>query len=77
MTKVQIRFHLQRPLDESLLARISDTYSIYGFLRVQVSPSLDSLSVEYDATRLTPAEVESALVGVGIPVEPASPALSS
>ncbi len=77
MTKVQIRFRLQRPLDDVLMARISDAHSIYGIHRVQVAPSLDSLTVEYDATRLRPAEVESALAGAGIAVEPASPTLSS
>jgi hypothetical protein len=71
MTKVQIRFGLQRPLDEVLLGRISDAYAIYGIQRIQVAPSLDSLTVEYDATRLRPAEVESALANAGIPIKPA------
>ena len=69
MTKVQLRFRLQRPLDESLLSRISDAYSIYGIQRIQLSPGMDSLTVEYDATRLRPAEVEAALANAGIPVE--------
>ena len=72
MTKVQIRFHLQKPLDEQLLSRISDAYSIYGIQRIQVAPSMDGLLVEYDATRLRPAEVESALASAGIPVQPAT-----
>ncbi len=71
MTKVQIRFRLEKPLDEALLARISDAHALYGIHRVIVAPSLDSLTVEYDATRLGPAEVESALAGSGIPVQPA------
>ncbi len=71
MTKVQIRFRLQRPLDDTLLARISDAHALYGIHRVKVAPSRDSLTVEYDATRLRAAEVESALAGAGIPVEPA------
>ncbi|HWB86496.1 MAG TPA: hypothetical protein VG675_20305 [Bryobacteraceae bacterium] len=69
MTKVQIRFRLQRPLDNSMLKSISDAYAIYGIQKVQVAPSLDALLVEYDATRLRPAEVESALASAGIPVE--------
>jgi len=71
MTKVQIRFRLQKPLDDVMLARISDAYSLYGIQKVKVAPSLDSLMVEYDATRLRPAEVESALAAAGIPVTPA------
>ena len=71
MTKVQIRFRLQKPLDDFLLARLSDTSALYGIQRVKVDASLDGLMVEYDATRLRPAEVEAALAGAGIPVEAA------
>ena len=69
MTKVQMRFRLQKPLDETLLSRISDTYSIYGIQKIQLNPSLDGLTVEYDATRLRPAEVEAALANAGLPVQ--------
>lgn len=70
MTRIQVRFELQRPLDEVMQARIADAHALYGIQRVKVAPSLDSLMVEYDATRLRPAEVESALAGAGIPVKP-------
>jgi hypothetical protein len=68
MTKVQIRFRLEKPLDDLLLQRLSDTTSLYGIQKVKLNPAMDGLMVEYDATRLRPAEVESALAGVGIPV---------
>jgi hypothetical protein len=68
MTKVQIHFRLQKPLEENQLTRIADTYSIYGIQKIQVAPSLDNLSVEYDATRLRPAEVQAALERAGLPV---------
>lgn len=71
MTKVQIRFRVSKPLDETMLERISDAHSLYGIQHVKVDPSLEGITVEYDATRLRPAEVESALTGAGIPVEPA------
>jgi allophanate hydrolase subunit 1 len=67
MTKVQIRFRLQHPLDDILLARISDAHALYGIGRVTLAPAMDALTVEYDATRLKPAEVEAALLGAGIP----------
>jgi hypothetical protein len=70
MTKVQIRFRLQRALDEASMARIADAHTIYGIQRVKLAPSLDGITVEYDASRLGPADVESALTGAGIPVEP-------
>jgi len=68
MTKVQIQFKLTKPLDDVLLARISDAHAFYGIKRIQFSPAMDGLTVEYDATRLKPAEVESALAGAGIAV---------
>ena len=70
MTKVQVHFRLQRPLDDLLLQRISDAYALYGIQRIQIDPSMEGLTVEYDATRLRPAEVESAMAKAGIPVEP-------
>jgi len=70
MTKVQVRFRLQRPLDGALLARIAEVNARYGIERVRVEPSMDSLTVDYDATRLRPAEVESALAAAGIPIAP-------
>ncbi len=74
MTKVQIHFHLQRPLDDVLMARISDAHALYGIQHVKLDPSLDGLTVEYDASRLRPAEVEAALAGAGVPVVAAAAA---
>ena len=69
MTKVQIRFRLQKPLDDAMMDRLSDTSALYGIQRIQINPALDGLMVEYDATRLRPAEVESALSHAGIPIQ--------
>jgi allophanate hydrolase subunit 1 len=69
MTKVQIHFRLERPLDDVLLQRLSDATALYGIQKVKLAPAMDSLMVEYDATRLRPKEVESALAGAGIPVK--------
>ncbi|MDR3702786.1 MAG: hypothetical protein P4L56_24280 [Candidatus Sulfopaludibacter sp.] len=69
MTKVQIRFRLQKPLDDVMLNRLSDTTALYGIQKIKLDPALDGLMVEYDATRLRPAEVESALSAAGIPVQ--------
>ena len=69
MTKVQIHFHLRKPLDDALMARIEDVHAVYGIQKVQVGASLDHLMVEYDATRMSPADVEATLAGAGIPAE--------
>ena len=70
MTKVQIRFQLERPLEDAMLARLSNAYTQYGILKITLAPGLDSLVVEYDATRLRPAEVEAAIANAGIAVKP-------
>jgi hypothetical protein len=71
MTKVQIRFRLRQPLSDNLFQTITNAHTLYGIQRVQLSPAMDSLTVDYDATRLRPAEVEAALSGAGIAVEQA------
>lgn len=70
MTKVQVQFRLERPLDDALMMRIAKVYSIYGIQKIEVKESMDGLTVEYDATRLRPAEVRSALMTAGIPLAP-------
>lgn len=71
MTRVQVRYRLRQPLDEAMMTRLSGTTAVYGIQKVKLAPTLDSLMVEYDATRMRPAEVASALAGAGIPIEPA------
>ena len=68
MTKVQLHYQLLRPLDDTLLKRISDAHGIYGFQKIEVDPSLEKIFVEYDASRLTRVDVEAKLHGAGIPV---------
>jgi hypothetical protein len=57
MTKVQIHFKLDKPLDTAGMARLADTSSLYGILGLKLTPELDGLTVNYDATRfnLNPA----------------------
>ena len=71
MTRVQIRFRLRQPISDRLFQTIASAHTLYGIQRVQLSPAMDSLMVEYDATRLRPAEVEAALSGAGIATEQA------
>ena len=70
MTRVQIHFRLQKKLDDATLARLSNASSVYGIQRMQVDQELDRLMVEYDATRLKPADVEATLAAAGIAAEP-------
>jgi hypothetical protein len=69
MTRVDIKFALRGPLNETLMERLAQAHAIYGIQKIRVAPGLDALTVEYDATRLRPAEVHSALASAGIPVD--------
>ena len=68
MTKVHIRFRLERPLDEQMMPRIASAHSIYGIMRVKVAPSTEEILVDYDASRLRTQDVGAALKRGGIPV---------
>jgi hypothetical protein len=68
MTRIQMHFHVRQPLDEAALAKLSDASAIYGIQKVKLQA--DRLMVEYDATRMRPAEVEAALAQAGTAVEP-------
>jgi len=64
-----MHFRLREPLDEAAMVKLSDASSIYGIQKVKLGTG--TLMVEYDATRLRPAEVEAALAHAGIAAEPA------
>jgi hypothetical protein len=68
MTKVQVRFRLEKPLDERMMKGIADAHSLYGMMLVHVSPALDELIVDYDASRLKPEDVAGALKRGGIAI---------
>jgi hypothetical protein len=67
MTRVQIHFRLLQPLNDAAMTRLSDTSAIYGIQKVKLGPG--RLMVEYDATRMRPAEVEAAVAHAGIAAE--------
>jgi hypothetical protein len=67
MTKTQIRFRLERPLDEQTMPRIASAHSVYGIMRLQASER--ELVVDYDASRLRTEDVGAVLKRRGIPVE--------
>jgi len=69
MTKVQIRFRLERPLEEQMMPRIASAHSIYGIMRVQLEPGSNEIVVDYDASRLRTEDVGATLRRAGIPVE--------
>ncbi len=66
MTKVTLQFELLAPLDERLMANLSRVGAVYGLSRVQVTPQLDGLVVDFDASRLSIQDVERELGKAGI-----------
>jgi hypothetical protein len=68
MTKVTLHYDLARPLVEDDYANIAAVHSVYGIVRVQAAPSLDRITVDYDASRLSKKEVESTLLRHNIPI---------
>jgi hypothetical protein len=68
MTKVTLHYDLARPLTDPDLENIANLHSTYGIARVQVAPSLDKITVDYDASRLSKRDVEAELLRHGIPV---------
>jgi hypothetical protein len=68
MTKVQLEYELVRPLDDQLMDAIARAHGVYGIHRISLNSSMDRIKVEYDASRLSPLEVENRLQMLGIPV---------
>ena len=75
MTKVTLHYDLLRPLAGEDSIDIADIHdSTYGIVRVQVAPSLDKLTVDYDASRLMKKDVEAVLHRFGFPIRVAAAA---
>jgi hypothetical protein len=70
MTKVDLNFRLRRPLGDDEIMRLGDLPKVYGLHRVRLDPGGQNLVVEFDATRLTPSDVEAELARVAIPILP-------
>ncbi len=68
MTKILVQFGLEMPLDEPMLTAIREAQGLYGIDRISLAKTMDKLTVEYDATRFSPADVESTLRKCGLPV---------
>ena len=69
MTRVELEYKLLRSLTDADSKAISDVHGWYGFHHVKVAPTLDKISVDFDASRLTEKDVEAVLVRFGVPIE--------
>ncbi len=74
MTKLTLHYDLERKLtEEEDYRHIAAIHSVYGIVRVQLAPSLDKITVDYDASRLSKKDMEATLARYDIPL--ASPTL--
>lgn len=76
MTKVTLHYNLIRPLTGDDLPAIAGVHGTYGMARVQVAPTLDKITVDYDASRLMKTDVEAVLMRHGIPIHSAAQAVA-
>ena len=68
MTKVQLEYDLLRKIDDDDAQAIGNVHSYYGIQKVRISAALDHITVDYDAARLSPADVDNVLVRCGVPI---------
>ena len=69
MTKVTLHYDLLRPLGDDDLENVANVHGTYGIVRVRLAPSLDKLTVDYDASRLMKQDVEAELRRFGMPLK--------
>jgi hypothetical protein len=72
LTKVTLHYNLIRPLTDDDLDAVAGLHSVYGIVRVQVAPSLDKITVDYDASRMMKPDVEATLMRHDIPIHSAA-----
>lgn len=73
MTKVTLHYPLTRLLNDDDLENVARVHSTYGMARVRIASSassvFDTLTVDYDASRLMKKDVEAVLLRHALPIE--------
>ena len=69
MTKVTLHYDTSHTMNDEELSNVAALHGVFGMARVSVAPSLDRLTVDYDASRLSRKEVESILARFSVPVK--------
>lgn len=69
MTKVQLSYNLARPLGDADFDCIARVHGVFGIHRVMLKqPEMDSILVEYDASRMMRDDVQASLLRAGVPI---------
>lgn len=69
MTLVEARYRFTAPFQDEFTTAIQSAHSEYGVRSLKLDPTLEELTVLYDASRLTPEDVDHTLHRMGLPVE--------
>lgn len=70
MTAIDVTFRYAGELQPAQIRQLSGSYSIYGVRRIAIDEQAGTITVEYDATRLSNDSVAALLRRCGInPVE--------
>lgn len=72
MSKVELHYEFLAPFQDSWAEAIERLHGVYGFHALKLAPSLDRLTVVYDASRLTPEDIDHHLRMAGLPVRRAA-----
>lgn len=68
MTKIQTGYALLRKIDDDDAEAISNVHGYYGIQKVTVASSLDHITVDYDASRMSPSDLDNVMVTYGVPI---------
>lgn len=68
MTKVELHYDLVRKLEDADADAVARVHGYFGVLKVKIANTLDKISVDYDATRLSRNDLENALLRYGVPI---------
>jgi hypothetical protein len=73
MTTVEILYTYATPPSETLALALASTKDVYGIRRLVFDRAASTLRVEYDATRLSAADVTQLIRQAGLDVEELMP----
>ena len=79
MTTVEIVFRYTMPPSDQMTLALASMSDVYGIRRLKFDRTARTLRVEYDATRLSAADVTSLMLQAGLQIvsdPPADPAIT-
>jgi len=68
MAKMLAVYSCSPRFNESMVRAVHKVYGTKGIKGVEVTPSLDTINVEYDNGRLDAAQVDQIMLNAGLPV---------